>query len=109
MDNKNTVKKMSGKIALVTGASKGIGASITKHLAGEGVAVVVSCHSGKSETEGVHTAGFLDTDFHKRILEETPVGRIGQPEDIGKVAAFPASDGAGWISGETLLIAGGQR
>jgi 3-oxoacyl-[acyl-carrier protein] reductase len=255
MSNKNTDQKLGGKVAVVTGASKGIGASIAKHLAGEGAAVVVNYHSGKSdadrvvteitrgggkaiavqanlsqkteidrlfaetrkafgrldilvnnagiyeftplekvteehfhkqfnlnvlglilasqkaaeyfdsaggciinigsgagtnpvpgasvysatkaavdavtkslskelgarkirvnslnpgmvETEGVHTAGVLGTDFHKQILAQTPLGRIGQPEDIGKVAAFLASDDAGWISGETLLVAGGQR
>jgi len=255
MNNKNTDQKLGGKVALVTGASKGIGASIAKHLAVEGAAVVVNYHSGKSdadrvvteitrgggkaiavqanlsqkteidrlfaetrkafgrldilvnnagiyeftplekvteehfhkqfnlnvlglilasqkaaeyfdsaggciinigsgagtnpvpgasvysatkaavdaitkslskelgarkirvnslnpgmvETEGVHTAGVLGTDFHKQILAQTPLGRIGQPEDIGKVAAFLASDDAGWISGETLLVAGGQR
>ena len=255
MNNKNTDPKLAGKVAVVTGASKGIGASIAKHLAGEGAAVVVNYHSGESdadrvvteitrgggkaiavqanlsqkteidrlftetkkafgrldilvnnagiyeftplekvteehfhkqfnlnvlglilasqkaaeyfdsaggciinigsgagtnpvpgasvysatkaavdavtkslskelgarkirvnslnpgmvETEGVHTAGVLGTDFHKQILAQTPLGRIGQPEDIGKVAAFLASDDAGWISGETLLVAGGQR
>jgi 3-oxoacyl-[acyl-carrier protein] reductase len=255
MNNKNTDQKLGGKVALVTGASKGIGASIAKHLAGEGAAVVVNYHSGKSdadrvvteitrgggkaiavqanlsqkteidrlfaetrkafgrldilvnnagvyeftplekvteehfhkhfnlnvlglilasqkaaehfdsaggciinissgaainpvpgasvysatkaavdaitkslskelgarkirvnslnpgmvETEGVHAAGVLGTDFHKQIVAQTPLGRIGQPEDIGKVAAFLASDDAGWISGETLLVAGGQR
>src|SRR5437899_4198460 len=255
MNNKNTDQKLGGKVALVTGASKGIGASIAKHLAGEGAAVVVNYHSGKSdadrvvteitrgggkaiavqanlsqkteidrlfaetrkafgrldilvnnagiyeftplekvteehfhkqfnlnvlglilasqkaaenfdsaggciinigsgagtnpvpgasvysatkaavdavtkslskelgarkirvnslnpgmvETEGVHTAGVLGTDFHKQIVAETPLGRIGQPQDIAKVAAFLASDDAGWISGETLLVAGGQR
>jgi 3-oxoacyl-[acyl-carrier protein] reductase len=255
MNNKKTNEKLGGKVALVTGASKGIGASIAKHLAGEGAAVVVNYHSGKSdadrvvteitrgggkaiavqanlsqkteidrlfaetrkafgrldilvnnagiyeftplekvteehfhkhfnlnvlglilasqraaeyfdsaggciinissgaginpvpgasvysatkaavdaitkslskelgarkirvnslnpgmvETEGVHTAGVLGTDFHKQIVAQTPLGRIGQPEDIGKVAAFLASDDAGWISGETLLVAGGQR
>jgi 3-oxoacyl-[acyl-carrier protein] reductase len=60
------------------------------------------------ETEGVHSAGFIGSDFQKRIEAETPLGRIGQPKDIGKVAVFLASDDSGWITGETLLVSGGQ-
>jgi 3-oxoacyl-[acyl-carrier protein] reductase len=253
MNNKNTDGKLSGKVALVTGASKGIGASIAKHLAAEGAAVVVNYNSGKSDADRVVTeitreggkaiavqanlsqkaeidrmfaetrkalgrldilvnnagtyeftplekvteehfhklfnlnvlglilasqkaaeyfdsaggciinigsgaginpvpggsvysatkaavdaitkslskelgarkirvnslnpgmvetpgaAPVLGTDFHKRMVAETPLGRIAKPEDIGKVAAFLASEDAGWISGETLLVAGGWR
>src|SRR5579859_4742788 len=82
--------------------------SLSKELGGRKIRVN-SLNPGMVETEGVHTAGVLGTDFHKQILAQTPLGRIGQPEDIGKVAAFLASDDAGWISGETLLVAGGQR
>jgi 3-oxoacyl-[acyl-carrier protein] reductase len=60
------------------------------------------------ETEGVHTAGFIGTDFHKAIEAQTPLGRIGQPADIGPVAVFLASEDSGWITGQTLLVSGGQ-
>lgn len=70
---------------------------------------VNSLNPGMVETEGVHAAGFLGTDFHKQILAQTPLGRIGQPDDIARVAVFLASDDSGWVSGETLLVAGGQK
>ena len=98
--------------ASVYSATKAAVDAITKSLSKELGARKIRVNSlnpGMVETEGVHTAGVLGTDFHKQILAQTPLGRIGQPEDIGKVAAFLASDDAGWISGETLLVAGGQR
>jgi 3-oxoacyl-[acyl-carrier protein] reductase len=47
------MKKLEGKIAVVTGASKGIGASIAKHLAAEGAAVVVNYASSKEGADRV--------------------------------------------------------
>ncbi len=96
----------------VYSATKAAVDAITKSLSKELGARKIRVNSlnpGMVETEGVHTAGVLGTDFHKQVLSQTPLGRIGQPQDIAKVAAFLASDDAGWISGETLLVAGGQR
>jgi 3-oxoacyl-[acyl-carrier protein] reductase len=53
--------------------------------------------------------GIADSDFGKQIVAQTPLGRIGQPKDIGPAAVFLASDESGWITGETLHIAGGNR
>jgi 3-oxoacyl-[acyl-carrier protein] reductase len=61
------------------------------------------------ETEGVHAAGFFESDFRKTIEAQTPLGRIAQPEDIARAAVFFSSDDAGWVTGQTLLLAGGQR
>ena len=61
------------------------------------------------ETEGLHTAGIAESDLCKMIESQTPFGRIGQPDDIARVAAFYASDDAGWVTGQTLILAGGQR
>lgn len=61
------------------------------------------------ETEGVHTAGFAKSDFRKEVEARTPLGRIGQTRDIAPAAVFLASGDAGWVTGETLLIAGGLR
>jgi 7-alpha-hydroxysteroid dehydrogenase len=43
------------------------------------------------------------------MIDEVPLGRIGQPADVGAAVVFLASDAAEWISGATLLIAGGKR
>ena len=42
-----TSRRLEGKVAVVTGASRGIGASVAKHLANEGTAVVVTRDRGK--------------------------------------------------------------
>jgi 3-oxoacyl-[acyl-carrier protein] reductase len=68
---------------------------------------VNSLNPGMVETEGVHAAGFIGSDFEKQAVAATPLGRLGQPDDIAKVAVFLASEDAGWITGETLLAAGG--
>jgi 3-oxoacyl-[acyl-carrier protein] reductase len=70
---------------------------------------VNSVNPGMVETEGVHAAGIAESDFRKMVEAQTPLGRIGQPEDIGRVAAFIASDDAGWINGQAIQIAGGMR
>jgi 3-oxoacyl-[acyl-carrier protein] reductase len=71
---------------------------------------VNSLNPGMVETEGVHAAGFAESDFRKMIESQTPLGgRIGQPEDIARAAVFFASDDAGWVTGQTLILAGGMR
>ncbi len=64
---------------------------------------------GMVETEGTHSNGFVTGDFRKSIESQTPLGRIGQPHDIATAVVFLASSDSAWISGETLLIAGGLR
>lgn len=68
---------------------------------------VNSLNPGLIETEGVHTLGAIGTDFEKDVVARTPLGRIGQPDDIAKVAVFLASDDAGWITGERVAASGG--
>ena len=70
---------------------------------------VNSLNPGMIETEGLHAAGIAESDFRKTVESQTPLGRIGQPEDIARVAVFYASDDAGWVTGQTLVLAGGQR
>ncbi|HET6217149.1 MAG TPA: glucose 1-dehydrogenase [Acidobacteriaceae bacterium] len=70
---------------------------------------VNTINPGMVETEGVHSAGVLGTDFEKALVAQTPLGRVGQPGDISSVAVFLASDDSGWLTGEQLLVGGGLR
>jgi len=98
--------------ASVYSATKGAVDTITKALAkelGPRKIRVNAVNPGMVETEGVHAAGIIESDFRKQIEAQTPLGRIGQPQDIAKVAAFLASTDSAWITGETFLVAGGYR
>jgi 3-oxoacyl-[acyl-carrier protein] reductase len=70
---------------------------------------VNSLNPGMVEREGLHAVGFAESDFRKTLESLTPLGRIAQPEDIGRTAVFFASDDAGWVTGQALILAGGQR
>jgi len=89
------------------GAVDAITISLSKELGPRKIRVN-SLNPGMIETEGVHAAGFIGGDFHKTIIATTPLGRIGQPDDIGPVAVFLASDDSGWVTGQTLLVSGGM-
>ena len=98
--------------ASVYSATKGDVDSITVALAGElgsRKIRVNSLNPGMVETEGVHAAGFIGSDFHKKTESETPLGRIGQPKDIASIAAFLASDDSYWVTGQTIKASGGAR
>src|SRR5271169_4478533 len=97
--------------ASVYSATKGAVDAITKSLAkelGPKKIRVNSLNPGMIETEGLHAVGFAESEFRKQIEANTPLGRIGQPDDTAKVAVFLASDDSGWVTGETLLVSGGN-
>jgi 3-oxoacyl-[acyl-carrier protein] reductase len=98
--------------ASVYSATKGAVDSITVALAGELGARKIRVNSlnpGMVETEGVHAAGFIGSDFEKKSAAETPLGRIGQPRDISSIAAFLASDDSYWVTGQLIKASGGAR
>jgi 3-oxoacyl-[acyl-carrier protein] reductase len=98
--------------ASVYSATKGAVDSITVALSKELGAKQIRVNAinpGMIETEGVHAAGFIGSDFQKQIVAETPLGRIGQPSDVAGVAAFLASDDSVWVNGQTIHAAGGNR
>ncbi len=53
--------------------------------------------------------GFEPADYQKLASEQTPLGRVGQPEEVASVIAFLSSDEASYVSGQTLYINGGAR
>ncbi|MBR1221469.1 glucose 1-dehydrogenase [Bradyrhizobium sp. U87765 SZCCT0131] len=70
---------------------------------------VNSVNPSLTETDGTHSAGMLATDFEAGIVAQTPLGRLGQPQDIADVVAFVASDDARWLTGERIIAGGGLR
>jgi 3-oxoacyl-[acyl-carrier protein] reductase len=98
--------------AAVYSATKGAVDTITKVLAkelGPRKIRVNSINPGMVETEGVHAAGIAESDWRTATEAQTPLGRIGQPQDIAPAAVFLASDDAAWITGELFYISGGLR
>ncbi|ABF39031.1 short-chain dehydrogenase/reductase SDR [Candidatus Koribacter versatilis Ellin345] len=69
---------------------------------------VNSLSPGFTITEGVQASGY-EEDLSKSSVLRTPLGRVGQPDDIAKVALFLASGDSGWVTGETILAGGGIR
>ena len=93
-------------------ATKGAVDAVTRTLAkelGPRKIRVNAINPGMVETEGVRAAGFDQGDLRKSVEAQTPLGRIGQPEDIAPAVVFLASSDSAWITGETLRVAGGLR
>lgn len=70
---------------------------------------VNTINPGMVETEGLRAAGVGEGEFRKQVEMQTPLGRIGQPDDIAPAAVFLASQDSAWITGETIYISGGMR
>ena len=70
---------------------------------------VNAVNPGITATEGTASAGFQGGDFEKGMVAQTPLGRLGQPNDIASVVAFLASEDAGWVTGSLLQVGGGLR
>ena len=94
--------------AATKGAVDTIAVALSKEFSGRRIRVNTIA-PGMIETEGTHTAGFIGSDFEKQATTVTPLGRIGQPNDIAKVAVFLASDDAEWVNGEKINVSGGFR
>lgn len=90
------------------GAVDAITGVLAKELAAKKIRVN-SINPGVVETEGTRSAGFIGSDFEKGVIAQTPLGRVGQVDDIASVATFLASDDAKWLTGELVRAGGGLR
>ena len=108
----SVVSSLTPPNSAVYTATKGAVDAITGVLAKELGAKKIRVNSinpGMVETEGVQTAGFIGSDFEKGIVAQTPLGRVGQVDDIASVATFLASNDSKWITGELVRTGGGLR
>jgi 3-oxoacyl-[acyl-carrier protein] reductase len=99
-----TASVYSGTKAAVNAITK----SLAKELGPRKIRVN-AINPGMVESEGTHAMGILASDFRKNMEAQTPLGRIGQPDDIAPAVVFFASPESAWITGETLYISGGLR
>jgi len=108
----STASEQAVPTSSVYSATKGAVDTLTRVLAAElgprKIRVNVIAPGG-TETEGLHAAGIVGSDFEKEMVAKTPLGRLGQPEDIARVAVFLASDDSGWLTGERLSASGGMH
>ena len=96
----------------VYSATKAAVNAITRSLAqelGPRKIRVNAINPGMVETEGTHSMGIAHGEFRQRTEADTPLGRIGKPDDIAPAAVYLASDDSSWVTGETLYISGGLR
>jgi len=90
------------------GAVDAITRVLAKELGPKGIRVN-AVNPGPVKTEGVASAGVEGSDFLNGMIQQTPLGRIGQPKDIAEVVAYLASDDAKWLTGSLIEAAGGLR
>jgi 3-oxoacyl-[acyl-carrier protein] reductase len=100
--------------ASVYSATKAAVDAVTRSLAqelGPRKVRVNSINPGMVETEGTASAGITadESELRRQTVAQTPLGRIGQPQDIAPAVVFLASPDSSWITGETLYISGGRR
>jgi 3-oxoacyl-[acyl-carrier protein] reductase len=107
----SVVSRLAPPASAIYTATKGAVDAITRVLAkelGPRKIRVNAINPGGVETEGTHTAGIIGSDFEAQMVAQTPLGRIGVPDDIAPVALFLASEDSRWITGETIVVSGGM-
>jgi 3-oxoacyl-[acyl-carrier protein] reductase len=94
----------SGTKAAVNAVTRSLAQELAKHRIR-----VNSINPGLIETEGTQSAGITGSEFESRTVAQTPLRRVGKPEDVAPMAVFLASSDADFITGESFYISGGLR
>jgi 3-oxoacyl-[acyl-carrier protein] reductase len=94
----------SGTKAAVNAVTRSLAQELAKHKIR-----VNSINPGLIETEGTQSAGITDSEFESRTVAQTPLRRVGKPEDVAPMAVFLASSDSDFITGESFYISGGLR
>lgn len=80
--------------------------ALAKGLAGRNIRVNTIA-PGVMENEVVSLPGSEEYEFEQQIIGQTPLGRLGKGEDIGKAVVLLAAEAAGWMTGVRLNVSGG--
>ena len=99
---------MSAVYSGTKGAVDSITGVLSKELGARQIRVN-SVNPGVIVTEGTTSSGVIGSDLEKFVIETTPLGRVGQPDEVADAVVFLASDESRWVSGEHIRVAGGLR
>jgi 3-oxoacyl-[acyl-carrier protein] reductase len=90
------------------GAVDAISGALARELGPKQIRVN-TINPGVIVTEGTQSAGVIGSEFETAAISQTPLGRVGKPDDIASIAVFLASDDAKWLTGEHIVASGGMR
>ncbi len=95
---------MPGEIPYITtkGAVDALTITLSAELASKGITV-------NAVNPGATDTGWMPPDLYEQIRRQTPLGRVGQPQDAANLILFLASDRGAWITGEIINSRGGLR
>jgi 3-oxoacyl-[acyl-carrier protein] reductase len=97
----------SSTYAATKAAVEAITGVLAKEFGPRGIRVN-AINPGPVATEGFKSVGFAGSDFEKQAVAQTPLGRVGTPQDIAPIAVFLASPDSGWLTGQAILASGGM-
>jgi 3-oxoacyl-[acyl-carrier protein] reductase len=108
----STAVQLSQSNQMIYTATKSAVEAVTRVLAkelGPRNIRVNAVSPGATETEGGHSHGLVGSSYVEALVADTPLGRLGQPEDVALAVTFLASPDARWVTGEVITASGGLR